>query len=187
MAKEIKKSKKNVDYNKGIEETNISEACTEYMKIFGANTNLMRHLPVIFDGLKPGARRILYTMYKLGLSYKSPYMKSASIVGKVMEYHPHGSTPIYETMVKLAQPWNNIQPTIDGSGNFGDITGNDAANERYTEARLTYYAYKCFFEEYNDNIVDTKPNYLNNKIEPEFLPAKYPNVLINNAIGIGLT
>ena len=79
MAKEIKKNKKFADYNKGIEETNISEACTEYMKIFGANTNLMRHLPVVMDGLKPGARRILYTMYKLSLSYKSPYMKSASL------------------------------------------------------------------------------------------------------------
>lgn len=84
------KDKKNVDYNQGIQTANISEACTEYMQIFGANNNLMRHLPGVLDGLKIGERRILYTMYMMGLSYNSPFTKVASIVGSTLDYHPHG-------------------------------------------------------------------------------------------------
>ena len=94
-------------------------------------------------------------------------------------------SPIYETLVKLAQPWNNIQCCVQGSGNFGSSAGAPAASGRYIEARLSYYAYKCFFEEFSEDIVDMKSNYLGNKLEPEFLPAKYPNVLINNTFGIG--
>jgi len=98
---------------------------------------------------------------------------------------PHGDSAVEDTLVKLAQPWNNIQCTIVGSGNFGSVAGASAAAGRYIEAKLSYYAYKCFFEEYDDKIVNTKLNYLGNMLEPEFLPAKYPNVMINNTFGIG--
>ena len=93
--------------------------------------------------------------------------------------------PINETLVKLAQKWNNIQCLVDGYGNFGNPAGDDAASGRYIEARLTYYAYKCFFEDFSEEIVDMKWNYLGNKKEPEYLPSRYPNVLINNTFGIG--
>ena len=124
-------------------------------------------------------------MYMMGLSYNSPFTKVASICGSTLDYHPHGEIPIYETLVKLAQPWNNIQVTVQGSGNFGNASGASAASGRYIEARLSYYAYKCFFEEFSPDIVDMRKNYLGNKLEPEFLPARYPNVLINNTFGIG--
>lgn len=183
MAK--KKNKKDANYNSGIENINMSDACTDYMKIFAANNNLMRHLPGVLDGLKLGERRILYTMYSLGLKYNGPYLKVASIVGNTLDFHPHGEIPVGDTLVKLAQPWNNIQCLVDGYGNFGSPAGDPAASGRYIEARLTYYAYKCFFEEFSEEIVDMKLNYLGNKKEPEYLPAKYPNVLINNTFGIG--
>ena len=172
-------------YDSNIETVNIADACSSYMQIFGANTNLARHLPVVYDGLKIGERRILYTMYKMGLKYDGEPTKVASIVGNVLSLHPHGDSAVEDTMVKLAQPWNNIQCTITGSGNFGSVAGASAAAGRYIEAKLSYYAYKCFFEEYNDKIVNTKMNYLGTMLEPEFLPAKYPNVLINNVFGIG--
>jgi len=183
MAK--KKNKKDANYNSGIDNVNMSSACMDYMKIFAANNNLMRHLPGVFDGLKIGERRILYTMYSLGLSYKGSFLKVASIVGNTLDFHPHGEIPVSETLVKLAQPWNNIQCLVEGQGNFGSPSGDPAASGRYIEARLSYYAYKCFFEEFSEDIVDMKLNYLGNKKEPEFLPSRYPNVLINNTFGIG--
>ena len=125
-------------------------------------------------------------MYTNGIHYNSSFVKVNTIVGNVMLYHPHGDAPIYETLVKLAQPWNNIQCTIDGHGNFGDIAGSPSADGRYIEAKLSYYAYKCFFEDFSEDIVDMKPNYDGTKLEPEYLPARYPNVLINNVFGIGL-
>lgn len=172
-------------YDSNIESVNIADACSSYMQIFGANTNLARHIPVINDGLLIGERRILYTMYKMGLKYDGTTTKVASIVGNVLNYHPHGDSAVTDTLVKLAQPWNNIQCTVSGYGNFGSISGAPAAAGRYIEAKLSYYAYKCFFEEYDDKIVNTKMNYLGTLVEPEFLPAKYPNVLINNVFGIG--
>jgi len=177
--------KKNVDYNKGIEERNISEACTEYMQIFGSNNNLMRHLPGVLDGCKIGERRILYTMWKLGLNYNKPFLKVASIVGNTLSYHPHGEAAVADTLVRMGQHWNNTQCMVEGSGNFGSISGSSAASGRYIEARLSYYAYKCFFEDFSEDIIDTKMNYLGTEIEPEYLPAKYPNALINNVFSIG--
>ena len=89
--------------------------------------------------------------------------------------------PINDTTVKLAQPWNNIQCTVQGHGNFGSPAGDPAGAGRYIEARLSYYSYKCFFEEFSPDIVDMKLNYSGDKYEPEYLPAKYPNALINNS------
>lgn len=185
MAKITKKDQANANYDKGILEENIADACKEFMRIFGANNNLMRHLPEVFDGLKIGERRILYAMHKAGLAYNKSRMKVASIVGDAMKFHPHGNIALEDTLVKMAQPWSNIQPFIDGQGNFGSPAGDSAAAGRYIEARLSYYSYKCFFEEYSSDIVNTRDNYLGNDIEPEYLPAKYPNALINTSFGIG--
>lgn len=181
-----KKSKKDANYDLNIIKANISDLATECMEIFGANNNLMRHLPFVVDGLKPGERRILYTMYKETKAfYNGKYRKVAANTGMVLLYHPHGEAPVNETTVKLAQPWNNIECLVDGFGNFGSAKGENAAAARYIEARQSFYTHKCFFEEFSPDIVDMKPNYLGDRLEPEYLPSKYPNVLINNTFGIG--
>lgn len=187
MAKKdnTRKNIKEANYDKGVVKQNIGDTCTNYMQIFGANTNLMRHIPTMCDGLKPGERRILYVMYLMGLKPNADRTKVNDIVGRVALYHPHGDASPAGTVVKLGQAWNNIQKFIDGKGNFGSIAGDPPAAARYIEARLSFYSWKCFFEEYSDDIIDTKMNYLGTKVEPEFLPAKYPNGLINNSFGIG--
>lgn len=165
----------------------IGDLCTDAMKIFGANTNLMRHVPSLADGLKPGERRILYAMYNdLHSKPNARTVKCAKITGEVIgSYHPHGDASVYETLVKMSQYWNNLQPLIDGQGNFGSIKGAPAAAHRYTEARLSKYAYKCFFEDFDIKCVDSKMTYAGDRMEPEYLPARYPNALINNTFGIG--
>lgn len=186
MSRKIKLSEQ-YHGDRNIEITNIGDLCTEDMKIFGANTNLMRHIPGLPDGLKPGERRILYAMYH-GLKSRpnKNTIKVARITGEVIgKYHPHGDGPVFETLVKLSQPWNNIQPLITGQGNFGSQTGKPAAAARYIEAKLSKYAYKCFFEDFDINFVNTKVTFLGNELEPEYLPARYPNVMINNTFGIG--
>lgn len=180
---------KKIDYNfnKNIISRNIAEICKEHMLIFGANNNIMRHIPFLADGLKPGERRILFTMFhEMGLIPSKKRRKVAKIAGNVIgDYHPHGDQPVVATLVKLAQPWGNIQIIIDGGGNYGSPMGDPAANMRYIEARLSKYAYKCFFEEFSLDMVNTKPNFDREKLEPEYLPSRYPNVLINNSFGIG--
>jgi len=191
MSKDKKKKKKDKQeaytQDRNIVVANIGDLCTTDMKIFGANTNLMRHIAGLPDGLKPGERRILYALFHdLGSTPNKKTIKVARVTGEVIgKYHPHGDAPVYETLVKLAQPWNNLQTLITGKGNFGAQTGKPAAAARYIEAKISKYAYKCFFEGFNINFVNTKPNFLDDTIEPEYLPARYPNVLINNTFGIG--
>lgn len=164
---------------------NIGDECTRNMKIFGANNNLMRHLPEIRDGLKPGERRILYTMYKMGLKPTSNHKKVQAIIGQVMLIHPHGDGPLHKTLTALGQSWTNRLTLIDGYGNFGTVSGDPAAAGRYIEARLSKFAWDCFFEEFNKDIVDMKFAYDNETEEPEFLPSKYPIAVLNSALGIG--
>mgnify|MGYP000878048999 CR=1 FL=1 len=186
MGKNKNKKYEPINYNnEKIINNNIGNLCTDLMKIFAANTNLMRHVPSLVDGLKPGERRIIFTMFKNKILHNNKFMKVATITGDTMKVHPHGDGPIYETLVKMAQPWNNILCPIEGKGNFGTLAGSPAAAARYIEARLSYYSWKCFLEEYDENIIDMKPNYSNDFMEPEFLPSKYPNVLVNNSFGIG--
>lgn len=187
MAKKKKDKKQeriDANYDIGIVEENIADACKGYMQIYGANNNLMRHLPEVLDGLLIGERRILYTMYKKGIRHDGPTVKVKSIVGDCMKYHPHGEST-EGTLVKLAQPWNNIHCCVVGKGNFGSAAGDTAASGRYIEAKLSFYAYKCFFEEFSTKIVSMRRNYLDNDYEPVYLPAKYPNVLFNPVFGIG--
>ena len=191
MAKQTKKQKGSAStdqYNgdKNIQLRNIGDICKEHMEIFGANNNIMRHVPEVADGLKPGERRLLYAMYMLNSKPTGKKIKVARIIGDAIgKYHPHGDASMYGTLVKLAQPWSSIIPLVDGQGNYGDIWGAPAAAMRYIEARLTKYAWKCFFEDFSLDYVTTKMNYLGDEREPEFLPSRYPHALISSTLGIG--
>src|SRR5690606_32758149 len=133
-----------------------------------------RALPDVRDGLKPVHRRILYTMGTLGLRSNAKYRKSATVVGDVMgKYHPHGDSAIYESMVRLAQPFAMRYPLVDGQGNFGSMDGDGAAAMRYTEARMTGMA-EQMLADINKDTVDFQDNYDGSQKEPVVLPAKLP-------------
>ncbi|HYM12129.1 MAG TPA: DNA gyrase subunit A [Bryobacterales bacterium] len=145
-----------------------------------------RALPDIRDGLKPVQRRILYGMHEAGLGPTRPYRKCANTVGNVMgNYHPHGDLPIYDALVRLAQPFSMRYPLIDGQGNFGSVDGDPPAAMRYTEARLARIA-TTLLDDIDKETVDFRPNYDDRTIEPEYLPALIPNLLINGAQGIAV-
>ena len=145
-----------------------------------------RALPDARDGLKPVHRRILYGMNDLSLGSKSPYKKSARIVGDVMgKYHPHGDTAIYDALVRMAQPFSMRIPSVDGQGNFGSIDGDGAAAMRYTEARMTNLAEELL-KDIDKDTVDFVPNYDDSMKEPDVLPAKVPNLLLNGSSGIAV-
>lgn len=173
-------------FSKNIEKANIGDSCRDYMQIFGANINLMRYIPSISDGIKPGERRILYTLYNdLESTPTKKKKKVSTVAGHVLNYHPHGDAPVMQSIVTMGQPWSNFNPLIEGEGNYGSPKGEPAAHGRYIEARLSRYAWKCFFEQYSDNLVDMKPTYGGDKMEPEYFPAVYPNALLNTTFGIG--
>jgi DNA gyrase subunit A len=145
-----------------------------------------RALPDVRDGLKPVQRRILYTMHEMGLRSDRPFRKSAAIVGDVMgKYHPHGDAPIYEALVRLAQPFSMRYPLITGQGNFGSIDDDPPAAPRYTEARLAPIS-ADMVADLEKNTVDFQPNYDGRHNEPHLLPAKLPNLLINGSAGIAV-
>ncbi len=146
-----------------------------------------RALPDVRDGLKPVHRRILYGMAEGGHSSGRPYKKSARIVGDVMgRYHPHGDSPIYDTMVRMAQDFSMRYPLIDGQGNFGSIDGDAPAAMRYTEVRLTKIAEEMLGDDIGKDTVDWVPNYDGSTQEPLVLPARYPNLLVNGSSGIAV-
>ncbi len=145
-----------------------------------------RALPDVRDGLKPVHRRILYAMNESGYTPNRPHMKSARTVGDVIgKYHPHGDFAVYDTMVRLAQPFSMRVPLIDGHGNFGSIDGDSAAAMRYTEARLDKAAMELL-RDLDKETVDFQPNYDESLEEPEVLPARFPNLLVNGSNGIAV-
>jgi DNA gyrase subunit A len=145
-----------------------------------------RALPDVRDGLKPVHRRILYGMHELGLHFNRPTRKCAKITGDVMgKYHPHGNAPIYDALVRMAQPFSLRYPLVDGQGNFGSIDGDPPAAERYTEARLSRIA-ATLLEDIDKETVDFRPNYDESEMEPEVLPARIPNLLVNGSEGIAV-
>jgi DNA gyrase subunit A len=145
-----------------------------------------RALPDVRDGLKPVHRRILYGMSELGLHHNRPTRKCAKITGEVLgKYHPHGDIPVYDALVRMAQPFSLRYPLIDGQGNFGSIDGDPPAAMRYTEARLSRIA-ATLIEDIDKETVDFKPNYDDSETEPEVLPARIPNLLINGSEGIAV-
>ena len=145
-----------------------------------------RALPDVRDGFKPVHRRVLYGMQDLGVYSNRPYKKSARIVGEVLgKYHPHGDSSVYDTMVRMAQPWSLRYPLVDGQGNFGSIDGDSPAAMRYTEARLRKIAEEML-EDLEKETVDFRPNFDDSLTEPTVMPTKIPNLLINGASGIAV-
>ncbi len=146
-----------------------------------------RALPDVRDGLKPVQRRVLYDMYELGIHYDKEYRKSARIVGDTMgKYHPHGDSSIYESLVVMSQDFKKELPLVDGHGNFGSIEGDGAAAMRYTEARLQKVTQEAFLSDLDKDVIDFVPNFDETEKEPEVLPVKIPNLLINGADGIAV-
>jgi DNA gyrase subunit A len=145
-----------------------------------------RALPDVRDGLKPVHRRILHAMNESGLQPNRPYRKSATVVGAVMgSYHPHGDDPIYDALVRLAQPFAQRYPLVDGQGNFGSIDNDPPAAMRYTEARLARLATELL-RDLDEDTVDFGPNYDGSRLEPLVLPARFPNLLVNGSSGIAV-
>ena len=148
---------------------------------------IARALPDVRDGLKPVQRRTLYDMHELGIKYDKPYRKCARIVGDTMgKYHPHGDSSIYESLVVMAQDFKKGMILVDGHGNFGSIEGDGAAAMRYTEARLAKLTQEVFLADLDKNVVDFVPNFDETEKEPEVLPVRIPNLLVNGAEGIAV-
>lgn len=167
---------------------------TEYSEImqksyidYAMSVIIARALPDVRDGLKPVQRRTLYDMYELGIRYDRPYRKCARIVGDTMgKYHPHGDSSIYDALVVMAQEFKKGQPLVDGHGNFGSIEGDGAAAMRYTEARLQKITQEVYLSDMDKNVVDFVPNFDETEKEPEVLPVRIPNLLVNGADGIAV-
>src|SRR2546423_4705668 len=145
-----------------------------------------RALPDVRDGLKPVHRRVLFAMHESGLQPNRPYKKCANVVGAVMgNYHPHGDQAIYDTLVRMAQPFSLRYPLVDGQGNFGSLDGDPAAAMRYTECRLTKLATEML-RDIDADTVDFKPNYDESRREPTVLPSRFPQLLVNGSTGIAV-
>jgi DNA gyrase subunit A len=166
--------------------TNIADEMRQSYMDYAMSVIIGRALPDVRDGLKPANRRVLYGMQQMGLAPGRPYRKSAKIVGEVMgNYHPHGDAAIYDTLVRMAQPFNMRAPLVDGQGNFGSIDGDPPAAQRYTEARLTRLG-ASMMEDIDKDTVDYQPTYDDSSVEPTVLPTVLPNLLVNGAAGIAV-
>ena len=145
-----------------------------------------RALPDVRDGLKPVHRRILYSMYKAGLTQGVPYKKCATTVGDVIgHYHPHGDAAVYDALARLAQDFSMRYPLIDGHGNFGSMDGDPPAAYRYTESRMTRITDEML-RDIDKNTVDWSPNFDGTMTEPKILPSRFPNLLVNGSQGIAV-
>lgn len=169
-----------------IKDINISQEMRTSFMDYAMSVIVARALPDVRDGLKPGHRRILYAMNDLGIRADKPHKKSARIVGEVIgKYHPHGDSAVYDTMVRMAQDFSYRYELVDGHGNFGSVDGDSAAAMRYTEARMSKIAMEIV-RDINKNTVDFKDNYDGSEREPEVLPSRFPNLLVNGSSGIAV-
>jgi len=188
LTKEIKETQqtqlKTFDLN--MQEKNISEYAEKAYLEYAMSVVVGRAIPSVEDGLKPVHRRILYSMFKEGMTHASVHKKSARVVGNVLGlYHPHGDQSVYQAMIRQAQSFSVRYPLIDGQGNFGSRDGDAAASMRYTEVKLTPIT-QLYLEEIKDQCVDFIPNYDGSEIEPKVLPARVPFVLLNGNPGIAV-
>ena len=169
-----------------IQPVNIEEEMKRSYLDYSMSVIIGRALPDVRDGLKPVHRRILYTMQQMGLQPNRATRKCARIVGDVMgKYHPHGNLAVYDALVRLAQPWSLRYPLIFGQGNFGSMDGDPPAADRYTEAKLAQVA-TPLLEDLDKETVDFSPNYDGSEVEPDVLPARIPNLLVNGSDGIAV-
>src|ERR1700736_3124833 len=165
---------------------NVEEEMRRSYLDYSMSVIIGRALPDVRAGLKPVHRRVLYAMNEMGLQYNKKFSKCAKVVGQAMGvYHPHGDSAIYDTLVRLAQPFSLRYTLVDGQGNFGSIDGDPPAAMRYTECRLTSIAQELL-SELRDQTVDFRPNYASTTEEPTVLPAQFPNLLVNGASGIAV-
>ncbi|MBL3642973.1 DNA gyrase subunit A [Peribacillus frigoritolerans] len=170
----------------GVKEINISTEMRTSFLDYAMSVIVSRALPDVRDGLKPVHRRILYAMNDLGMTSDKPFKKSARIVGEVIgKYHPHGDSAVYETMVRMAQPFNYRYMLVDGHGNFGSVDGDQAAAMRYTEARMSKISMELL-RDLNKDTVNFQDNYDGSEREPAVMPARFPNLLVNGSSGIAV-
>ena len=169
-----------------IVENNVVKEVQDSFLRYSMSVIASRALPDLRDGLKPVHRRILYSMYESNYTPDKPHRKSARIVGDVMgKYHPHGDSSIYDAMVRMAQPFSFRHMLVDGHGNFGNMDGDGAAAMRYTEARLSKLSLEMV-RDINKDTVDFVPNFDETEKEPEILPSRFPNILVNGTMGIAV-
>ena len=174
------------DGNRNLVPINIEDEMRRSYLDYAMSVIVGRALPDIRDGLKPVHRRILFGMNEMGLAPNRATKKCAKITGEVMgKYHPHGDAPIYDSLVRMAQPFTMRYPLVDGQGNFGSMDGDPPAAMRYTEARLSRIA-TALLEDIDKETVDFRPNYDETEVEPEVLPTRVPNLLINGSAGIAV-
>ena len=175
-----------VDSTQEIIPVNLEDEMRRSYLDYAMSVIVGRALPDVRDGLKPVHRRVLYAMNELGAHSNKPYYKSARIVGDVIgKYHPHGDLAVYDTMVRMAQPFSLRYMQIDGQGNFGSVDGDSAAAMRYTEARMSRLSHELLAD-IDKETVDFQPNYDEKELEPTVLPARVPNLLINGSAGIAV-
>ena len=174
------------DANRNLIPINIEDEMRRSYLDYAMSVIIGRALPDIRDGLKPVHRRILYGMNEMGLTFNRPTRKCAKIVGEVLgKYHPHGDAPVYDSLVRMAQDFSMRYPLVDGQGNFGSVDGDPPAAMRYTEARLSRIS-AALLEDIDKETVDFKPNYDESEVEPEVLPTRIPNLLVNGSSGIAV-
>ncbi len=174
------------DFAKEVLPINIEEEMKQSYLDYAMSVIVGRALPDVRDGLKPVHRRVLFAMRELGNDWNKPYKKSARVVGDVIgKYHPHGDSAVYDTIVRMAQPFSLRYMLVDGQGNFGSIDGDSAAAMRYTEVRMAKIASELLAD-IDKETVDFVPNYDESESEPEVLPARLPNLLINGSAGIAV-
>ena len=172
--------------DKMIEEKPIEEVMKESYLTYAMSVIVSRALPDIRDGLKPVHRRIIYAMYEINNTHDKPFKKSARVVGEVLgKYHPHGDAAIYDALVRMAQPFSMRYPLVEGQGNFGSIDGDSPAAMRYTEVRLSRLS-SYLLQDIEKETVSFSPNFDNTLKEPDVLPSKFPNLLINGSSGIAV-
>src|SRR6202451_2239913 len=165
---------------------NIEDELKQSYLDYAMSVIVGRALPDVRDGLKPVHRRVLFAMHELSNDWNRAYKKSARIVGDVIgKYHPHGDTAVYDTIVRMAQPFSLRYPLVDGQGNFGSVDGDNAAAMRYTEIRMARIAHELL-DDLDKKPVDLGPTYDGSEHEPLILPAKFPNLLVNGSSGIAV-
>ena len=172
--------------NQKVVDVNMEHEVKKSFIEYSMSVIISRALPDVRDGMKPGQRRVLYTMYEDHLTHDKPFRKSATTVGAVLgRYHPHGDSSVYGTMVHLAQPFYMLHPLIEGQGNFGSVDGDPPAAYRYTEARMEKIADEMV-RDMDKEVVNMVPNFDNSRKEPEVLPSRFPNLLVNGSMGIAV-
>ncbi len=171
---------------KEIQPVNIEDELKQSYLDYAMSVIVGRALPDVRDGLKPVHRRVLFAMSELGNEWNKPYKKSARVVGDVIgKYHPHGDTAVYDTIVRMAQPFSMRYLLVDGQGNFGSVDGDAAAAMRYTEVRMSRFAHALLID-LEKETVDFAPNYDETEFAPTVLPTRVPNLLVNGTSGIAV-